>query len=140
MPEVIVRLSQPNPRESPQAIEAQRKVVQKSIEEAVLEGGSDLESRLAELIRWWARRVLEDDELRMRIDSWIAESAGRLARQWDEEVIGLIETTVATWDATEISYRLESQLGRDLQFVRINCTVVGALVGVAIHTLLLVAG
>jgi hypothetical protein len=52
MPDVIVRLSQPNPRESPQAIEAQRKVVQKSIEEAVLEGGSDLESRLAELIRW----------------------------------------------------------------------------------------
>jgi uncharacterized membrane-anchored protein YjiN (DUF445 family) len=115
-------------------------VVQKSIEEAVLEGGSDLESRLAELIRWWARRVLEDDELRMRIDSWIAESAGRLARQWDDEVIGLIETTVATWDATEISYRLELQLGRDLQFVRINGTVVGALVGVAIHTLLLVAG
>jgi uncharacterized membrane-anchored protein YjiN (DUF445 family) len=129
--------------ESPElgaAIEAQWKVVQKSIEEAVLEGGSDLESRLAELIRWWARRVLEDDELRMRIDSWIAESAGRLARQWDDEVIGLIETTVATWDATEISYRLESQLGRDLQFVRINGTVVGALVGVAIHTLLLIAG
>ncbi|HEY7469194.1 MAG TPA: DUF445 family protein [Acidimicrobiia bacterium] len=54
--------------------------------------------------------------------------------------MGLIETTVATWDATEISYRLESQLGRDLQFVRINGTVVGALVWVAIHTLLLVAG
>jgi uncharacterized membrane-anchored protein YjiN (DUF445 family) len=81
--------------------------------------------------------VLDDAALRSRIDGWIARSTERLARQWDEEVIGLIETTVAGWDATEISHRLELQLGRDLQFVRINGTVVGALVGIAIHALLL---
>jgi uncharacterized membrane-anchored protein YjiN (DUF445 family) len=51
----------------------------------------------------------------------------------------LIETTVAGWDANEISHRLELQLGPDLQFVRINGTVVGALVGIAIHALLLVS-
>ena len=47
---------------------------------------------------------------------------------------------MAGWDPTEISHRLELQMGRDLQFVRINGTVVGALVGVAIHALLLLAG
>jgi uncharacterized membrane-anchored protein YjiN (DUF445 family) len=47
---------------------------------------------------------------------------------------------VAGWDATEISHRLELQLGRDLQFVRINGTVVGALVGIAIHALLVLTG
>jgi uncharacterized membrane-anchored protein YjiN (DUF445 family) len=52
----------------------------------------------------------------------------------------MIETTVAGWDATEISHRLELQLGRDLQFVRINGTVVGALVGITIHALLVLTG
>jgi uncharacterized membrane-anchored protein YjiN (DUF445 family) len=128
--------------ESPEmaaAVQAQWQVVQESLGRAAAEPGSELEQRLGELIRWWAQRVLEDDALRGRIDAWIAEATERLAHQWDDEVIGLIETTVAGWDATEISHRLELQLGRDLQFVRINGTVVGALVGVTIHALLLLA-
>jgi uncharacterized membrane-anchored protein YjiN (DUF445 family) len=128
--------------ESPElaaAIQAQWQVVQESLGRAASEPGSELEQRLSELIRWWAQRVLDDDTLRGRIDAWIAEATERLAHQWDDEVIGLIETTVAGWDATEISHRLELQLGRDLQFVRINGTVVGALVGITIHALLLLA-
>ena len=129
--------------ESPElasAIQSQWKVFQESLGRAASDPGSDLEERLAELIQWWAQRVLEDDELRGQINSWIADAAERLAHQWDDEVIGLIETTVASWDATEISHRLELQLGRDLQFVRINGTVVGALVGITIHALLLLSG
>jgi uncharacterized membrane-anchored protein YjiN (DUF445 family) len=122
------------------AIQSQWQVLQQSLDRAAGDPGSDLQQKLAELIRWWAGRVLGDAALRQRIDGWIAGSAERLAEQWDEEVIGLIETTVAGWDATEISHRLELQLGRDLQFVRINGTVVGALVGIAIHALLLIAG
>lgn len=129
--------------ESPEltaAVQSQWQILQGSLGRAASEPGSELELRLAELIQWWAQRVLEDDALRGRIDAWIAEAAERLAHQWDDEVIGLIETTVAGWDANEISHRLELQLGRDLQFVRINGTVVGALVGITIHALLLLAG
>ncbi len=122
------------------AVQTQWQVVQESLGRAASEPGSDLERRLAELIQWWAHRVLEDEALRARIDTWIADAAERLAQQWDDEVIGMIETTVVSWDATEISYRLELQLGRDLQFVRINGTVVGALVGIAIHALLVLTG
>jgi len=122
------------------AVQTQWQVVQESLGRAASEPGSDLERRLAELIQWWAHRVLEDEALRARIDTWIADAAERLAQQWDDEVIGMIETTVAEWDASEISYRLELQLGRDLQFVRINGTVVGALVGIAIHALLVLTG
>jgi uncharacterized membrane-anchored protein YjiN (DUF445 family) len=122
------------------AIQSQWRLLHESLDNAADQPGSELEQRLAELIQWWARRVLDDAPLRARIDGWIAESAERLAQQWDEEVIGLIETTVAGWDPTEISHRLELQLGRDLQFVRINGTVVGALVGLAIHALLLLTG
>lgn len=120
-----------------QAIQSQWQILHESLDRAAGEPDSELQQKLAELIRWWARRVLDDPALRARIDGWIAGSAERLAEQWDDEVIALIETTVAGWDATEISHRLELQLGRDLQFVRINGTVVGALVGIAIHTLLL---
>lgn len=119
-------------------IESQWQLLRRSVEGAASQPGSELERRLAELIEWWAGRVLADPGLRETIDAWLAGSAERLAQRWDDEVIGLVETTVARWDATEISHRLELQLGRDLQFVRINGTVVGGLVGVAIHALLLV--
>lgn len=122
------------------AVQTQWQVLQESLGRAASRPGSEMEKRLAELIQWWAYRVLEDEALRIRIDTWVAEAAERLAYQWDDEVIGMIETTVAGWDATEISYRLELQLGRDLQFVRINGTVVGALVGIAIHALLVLTG
>jgi uncharacterized membrane-anchored protein YjiN (DUF445 family) len=122
------------------AIDAQWQLIHDSLDRAAGQPNSELEVRLAELIRWWARRLLDDAPLRSRIDGWIAESTERLAHQWDEEVIGLIETTVAGWDPTEISHRLELQLGRDLQFVRINGTVVGAMVGIVIHALLTVTG
>lgn len=121
-------------------IEGQWQILRGGLITAVGRPGSELEQRLAELVRWWARRVLDDADLRSRIDEWVASSAERLAHQWEDEVVGLIETTVARWDATEVSHRLELQLGRDLQFVRINGTVVGGLVGIAIHTLLLVIG
>jgi uncharacterized membrane-anchored protein YjiN (DUF445 family) len=122
------------------AIRSQWQLLHESLDRAAGQPGSELELRLAGLIEWWARRVRDDAPLRMRIDGWIAESAERLAEKWDDEVIGLIESTVAGWDPTEISHRLELQLGRDLQFVRINGTVVGGLVGIAIHALLLLTG
>jgi uncharacterized membrane-anchored protein YjiN (DUF445 family) len=121
-------------------IESQWLIVRSGLAEAAAEPGSELEQRLGEGVRWWAKRVLDDPGLQIRLDTWIAGSVERLAHQWEDEVVGLIETTVARWDATEVAHRLELQLGRDLQFVRINGTVVGALVGVVIHALLLLIG
>ncbi|HEX6300883.1 MAG TPA: DUF445 domain-containing protein [Acidimicrobiia bacterium] len=123
-----------------QWLEGQWQIVRDGLTSAAGQPGSELEQLLSELVRWWARRVLEEADLRSRIDEWIATSAERLAQHWDDEVVGLIETTVARWDATEVAYRLELQLGRDLQFVRINGTVVGGLVGIGIHVLLLIIG
>ena len=56
--------------------------------------------------------------------------------QSGEEVTALIASTVERWDAQETSRRLELLLGRDLQFIRINGTMVGALVGIVIHLVL----
>jgi len=58
-----------------------------------------------------------------------------LADQSRDEICNYIATTVQGWDTAEAAQRIELQVGRDLQFVRINGTVVGALDGVVIYTI-----
>lgn len=50
------------------------------------------------------------------------------------EITSLISDTVASWDADQTSKKIEAHIGRDLQFIRINGTVVGALAGLLIYT------
>lgn len=74
-----------------------------------------------------------DSELHDRVVQVLGQVAPRLAAAGQREVGALIEATVERWDAQDTSRRLELWMGRDLQFVRINGTVVGALVGVLLH-------
>ncbi|MEZ5225320.1 MAG: DUF445 family protein [Acidimicrobiales bacterium] len=64
--------------------------------------------------------------LQAKIDDWVSGATGYVAEQFRDEVAGLIATTVQRWDTQETAERLELQVGRDLQFIRINGTVVGA--------------
>ena len=57
-----------------------------------------------------------------------------VAANYASEITTIITDTVARWDAEEASKKIELQVGRDLQFIRINGTVVGALAGLAIYT------
>ena len=61
-------------------------------------------------------------------------AAGYVVRHYRREITTLITDTVARWDADETSRKVELQVGRDLQFIRINGTVVGALAGLVIYT------
>jgi uncharacterized membrane-anchored protein YjiN (DUF445 family) len=78
-------------------------------------------------------RLLVEPELRAKVDDWLARSAGYVAGQASGEVAELISSTVARWDADDTADRIELQVGRDLQFIRINGTLVGGLAGLAIH-------
>ncbi len=96
---------------------------------------SSLRVRAADGVSGVGRRLQRDDQLRAKLDGW-AETAGRfVVENYRSEIGALITTTVARWDGAETSDKLELLLGRDLQFIRINGTVVGALAGVAIHAL-----
>jgi uncharacterized membrane-anchored protein YjiN (DUF445 family) len=75
-----------------------------------------------------------DEALCRRIDGWAVSAVHYVATEHGHQVSSLIETTVQKWDANETSARIEEQIGRDLQFIRINGTVVGGLVGLVIHT------
>jgi uncharacterized membrane-anchored protein YjiN (DUF445 family) len=55
-------------------------------------------------------------------------------RTYKHEIASIITDTVERWDAVETSEKIELQVGKDLQFIRINGTVVGSLAGLAIFT------
>jgi uncharacterized membrane-anchored protein YjiN (DUF445 family) len=78
--------------------------------------------------------ALGDDVLLAKVDGWIVQAVLRVVEQHRHEVGGLIEHTVSNWDPGETSKRLELAVGRDLQFVRINGTLVGGLVGLILYT------
>ena len=78
--------------------------------------------------------ALEDEALLEKIDGWVIGAVLRVVEQHRGEVGQLIAQTVSSWDPEETSRRIELLVGRDLQFIRINGTLVGGLVGLLIYT------
>ncbi len=72
-------------------------------------------------------------ELRAKINKWVQYAIYRLALKNTKEVGQLIRNTVDSWDGRELSDKLELEVGKDLQFIRINGTIVGGLVGLLIY-------
>ena len=97
------------------------------------DGDSELRRRLAELVVQMAQELRDDPAMAAKLDQ-MAEGAVRyIAEHFHGEIAGLVSGTIARWDASETSAKLELLLGPDLQFIRINGTVVGGLAGLAIH-------
>jgi uncharacterized membrane-anchored protein YjiN (DUF445 family) len=98
---------------------------------------SELRHRLAGALAAGGRRLGSDDGLQQRLERLIESGSRNLADQFHDELAGLVTGTIQRWDAAETSFQLELLLGRDLQFIRINGTVVGAGVGLALHAIAL---
>jgi len=79
--------------------------------------------------------VLGDAELMAKVDHWILDAVLYAVEQFRGEVAQLISYTVGQWDAQETSKKIELQIGKDLQFVRINGTLVGGLVGLLLYSI-----
>lgn len=82
----------------------------------------------------FAGALLNDAVLQQKVDSWIEGIVLYLVREYGYEVEQLISQTIHNWDAQATSRKIELQVGRDLQFIRINGTVVGGLAGLFIYT------
>jgi uncharacterized membrane-anchored protein YjiN (DUF445 family) len=89
--------------------------------------------RLTESLLSYADRVLADVGLRLRLEDLLRRAVFHAVEHYSDEFTALVVGTVARWDGRETARRIEILAGRDLQFIRINGTVVGALAGVAIH-------
>jgi uncharacterized membrane-anchored protein YjiN (DUF445 family) len=97
----------------------------------------DAEKEPDQLEQWLAglgQKVLEDPVLSAKVNGWIVEIVSYSVEQAREEVAKLISATVAAWDADATSRKIELQIGRDLQFIRINGTIVGGLVGLILYS------
>jgi uncharacterized membrane-anchored protein YjiN (DUF445 family) len=108
--------------------------VKRLILDAAEDPSSALRVRVRDGLVAFATRLGRDAELRAKIDGWLGDAAGYVVRHYRGEITTLITDTVARWDAQETSRKVELQVGRDLQFIRINGTVVGALAGLVIYT------
>jgi uncharacterized membrane-anchored protein YjiN (DUF445 family) len=101
---------------------------------AVDDPHSELTVKFKAAVHDFGTRLVVDPELAGKVNAWIGDAAGYLVKTYRSDIAGVITDTVARWDAEETSQKIELQVGKDLQFIRINGTVVGALAGLAIFT------
>lgn len=94
-----------------------------------------LAGQLGGAISELGQALRDDPRLQIQINRFARRSAVGIANRYGDQLVRLVSETVKRWDATTITQRVEGAVGRDLQFIRINGTLVGGLVGVAIHTL-----
>ena len=110
----------------------------RTLKRYVLEGVDDpssaLRNRIADSVVRVGESLRDDVELRDKVDNWIVRGAQHLVAQYGAEITTIITDTIERWDAEEASRRIELHVGRDLQFIRINGTVVGSLAGLIIYT------
>jgi uncharacterized membrane-anchored protein YjiN (DUF445 family) len=109
----------------------------KTLKRLVLEGVDDpssaLRSRITDAVVRIGESLRDDSDLRDKVDNWIVRAAQHLVAQYGVEITAIITETIERWDAEEASRRIELHVGRDLQFIRINGTVVGSLAGLIIY-------
>jgi uncharacterized membrane-anchored protein YjiN (DUF445 family) len=110
------------------------------LDEATRSESSDLRRRLVAGVSSFGQRLAADPALQETVDRYAQDAAGHLVTSYRDEVATVVSETIERWDGREASRRIELHVGRDLQFIRINGTVVGGLVGLLIHTLTLLSG
>ena len=110
------------------------RTAKRMILESVDDPNSTLRTKVAENVMHFGARLRDDDELRGKVDGWLLGGARYIASNYADEITAVIRETVERWDADEASRKIELAVGRDLQFIRINGTVVGSLAGLAIYT------
>lgn len=94
---------------------------------------SSIRRHIAQATRTLGERLAGDAAVRAWINDELQAGAPRLIERYREDIRRYIAARVQAWDATEMTAELERHIGRDLQFIRINGTLVGGLVGLAIH-------
>ena len=96
---------------------------------------SGLRRRAAEALTEIGARLTRDASLQRRVDSWVTDAAVFLVDRYRHDIASIITDTVERWDPAETTEKIELMVGRDLQYIRLNGTIVGALAGLAIFSI-----
>ncbi len=124
-----------NHREVQRLVGSSWQALRSMIVSAAEDEDSELRLRMRAAIAAFGRRLATDDRLSAKVETWAEDAAVHVVVTYRAEITALITDTVEAWDAQETSRKVEIQVGRDLQFIRINGTVVGALAGLLIYVL-----
>lgn len=92
-----------------------------------------IKGELGHALRQLGETLRQDARLRATINRFVRRTAVGMAADYGDGIVRLVSDTIQGWDARTITGRLESAVGRDLQYIRVNGTLVGGLVGVLIH-------
>ncbi|NML10524.1 DUF445 domain-containing protein [Sphingobium sp. AR-3-1] len=101
---------------------------------AVRDPGKAMAGRLGEALRQLGGTLQQEARLRLVINRFVRRAAVGATASYGDAIVRLVSDTVRGWDAGTVTSRLENAVGRDLQYIRVNGTLVGGLVGLAIHT------
>jgi uncharacterized membrane-anchored protein YjiN (DUF445 family) len=114
--------------------------LRRALQASLVDPDGAVRERLCTEVSSFGAQLREDDGLRRRLDGTAADVAVFAVSRYGAEVTAVITHTIERWDGKEAARRIELHVGRDLQFIRINGTIVGGLVGVLIHTVAVLVG
>ncbi len=106
-----------------------------SIIEATHDPASEFRLHATTTLQQLGHRLATEPELGRKLDVWLQRAVSHVVEHYRNEVSDLIAQTVERWDGESTAQKMELQVGRDLQFIRINGTLVGGCAGVVIHVL-----
>ena len=107
--------------------------VRRSLESALDDEESGLRERAVRSVQELGESLLQEPAVAERVESTASDAIAWLVTAYGNEISSVISHTIQRWDGKSASERIELYVGRDLQFIRINGTVVGALAGLVIH-------
>lgn len=96
---------------------------------------SAMGGKFGEAIRQLGETLQQDERLRTTINRFARRAAVGFSANYGANVVRLVSDTVRAWDTRTVTQRLEDAVGRDLQYIRVNGTLVGGLVGLTIHAI-----
>jgi uncharacterized membrane-anchored protein YjiN (DUF445 family) len=109
-----------------------------SVRDWLLRAAADPEAALAGKLGSAARQLgetlLADPRLRASVNLQARRALVGLVAEYGDEIVRLVSDTIRSWDARTVTDRIETAVGRDLQYIRVNGTLIGGLIGLLIHT------
>lgn len=111
-----------------------------SLKDSAADPEAKIRKRMDQLLQTIALELQNDQAMQELVNQWLNMAIVRVVSENREAVSALISDTVRAWDPATTAQRVELAIGRDLQFIRINGTIVGGLVGLLLHALNSLAG
>ncbi|WP_292010897.1 DUF445 domain-containing protein [Chryseobacterium sp.] len=109
--------------------------IKKTIIKELKEEHSSLKSYITKNLNEFSQNLKTDEVFQNKIDHWVRLTAYKYILRNTHQFGNLISSTVGNWQGKELSEKLELEVGKDLQFIRVNGTLVGGLVGLIIYTI-----